>query len=253
MQTAHKIPSLWTQLYDLTLIQLSNWRWSWRSMVVIGMAAPVMSITALSVFARDSGVQTLGYILTGNMVLALMFETIGKVSSNFSFMRQVGMLNYFASLPIHRAALVAATVAAFTLLSLPAVLVTLLYGALYLQIPVHLHGLIVLVIPLAAISLAGFGALIGVAAPTPEAANAMNLLLTMVLIGLGPVMVPPDRLPPIMIWVGQFSPATYAASALRQVVIGPVTGRLALDLVILTVVSLAVFFLVNRKMDWRQE
>ena len=40
-----------TQLFDLTLIQLSNWRWSWRNTIVIGMIVPLISMVALSSFA----------------------------------------------------------------------------------------------------------------------------------------------------------------------------------------------------------
>ncbi|MYD93679.1 MAG: ABC transporter permease, partial [Chloroflexi bacterium] len=35
------------QLAELLLVQLANWRWGWRSMVVLGMAAPLLSITML--------------------------------------------------------------------------------------------------------------------------------------------------------------------------------------------------------------
>lgn len=252
MPITRKPLALPAQLLDLTLIQLSNWRWSWRSMIIVGAAAPMLSIAALGFFARDSGTYTLGYILTGNLTLALMFENIGKVSSNFAFMRQVGTLNYFASLPIHRYALIVATVLAFLLLSLPAALVTLIFGAWYLHIPLAIHPLIVLAVPMIAIPLAGVGALIGSLSPTPEAAGSMNLLVTMLLVGLGPVVVPPEELPALMLWLGKLSPATYAASALRQVILGPLSGQLALDFAALAATSLIVFWLVEKKMDWRQ-
>jgi ABC-2 type transport system permease protein len=35
----------------------------------------------------------------------------------------------------------------------------------------------------------------------------------LVMLGLGPVLIPPDRLPGIMLILGRLSPATYAASA----------------------------------------
>ncbi len=30
------------QLVDLTLMQFTNWRWSWRGMIVTGLIAPVL-------------------------------------------------------------------------------------------------------------------------------------------------------------------------------------------------------------------
>lgn len=58
-------------------------------------------------------------------------------------------------------------------------------------------------------------------------AGAISLTVTMVMAGLGPVVVPASRLPRFLVWLGWINPATYAASALRQAVIGPSTERLA--------------------------
>jgi ABC-2 type transport system permease protein len=69
---------------------------------------------------------------------------------------------------------------------------------------------------------------------------------------LGPVIIPPDRLPEFIIARGRLSPATYAASALRQVLLGPVTWRLAMDTVFpIGMVILNPGFTLYR-MDWRQ-
>jgi ABC-2 type transport system permease protein len=214
------------QILDLLLMQLSNWRWTWRGMVIIGTIAPILSILALGIFAKDSGPQSLRYILVGNIVLALMFENQGKVSGNFAFMRAMGTLNYFASLPIRRYSLVAATVLAFLLLSLPALTATAIFGAWFLNIQPHPNLLLIIVIPLAAFPLAGIGALIGASARNPEEANSLSTLMTFVMLGLGPVLIPPDRLPEVMNFLGRLSPATYAASALQQALLGPLTTRI---------------------------
>jgi ABC-2 type transport system ATP-binding protein len=189
---------------------------------------------------------TLGYILTGNLVLALMFDALSKVANNFSFMKARGMLNYFACLPIQRCSLILATAAAFFVLSLPSLFVTLILGALALKLPLVISPLLVLVLPLAATTLVGLGALIGVLARSPEESGSISLTLTLVMLGLGPVVVPPERLPDFLVKLGVLSPATYAASALRQVLLGPVTGRLALDLVVLAAIAVLVFWFAGR-------
>lgn len=56
----------------------------------------------------------------------------------------------------------------------------------------------------------------------------MSLLLTSLLAGMGPVLFPPSGLPASLVTLGQLSPATYAASALRQTLIGPLQSRLML-------------------------
>jgi ABC-2 type transport system permease protein len=93
--------------------------------------------------------------------------------------------------------------------------------------------------------------LIGVLARTQAESGTISTLLTLVMLGVGPVVIPPDRLPPFLQALGRLSPATYAASALRQTLLGPVTPQLWLDLSVLLLLGGFVFWLVDRKMDWR--
>lgn len=250
--TDRKVTGLPVQVIDLILIELTNWRWTWRSMLLTATITPLLSILGLGVFARDAGPGALAYVLTGNVVVSLMFGNMGNVESHVTFMRSQGIFDYFASLPISRYALVIAVVFAFLLLSLPSLVLTILLGSLLLGVPVHVHPLVLVVVPLCALALSGLGALIGVTVREPSQGSAWNLLLTMVMAGLGPVIVPPDRLPAILRVLGYLSPATYAASAFRQTLLGPVTIRLALDLGVLALLTLLFLWLVTRSIDWRQ-
>jgi ABC-2 type transport system permease protein len=241
------------QLLDLTLIQLTNWRWSWRTMLLTGMLAPVLSTLALGVFAANSGPETLGYVLTGNMVLSLLFSTMDRVSGHFAYMRLVGRLDYFATLPIYRISLILATVFAFLLLSLPPVAVTLILGTLLLRLPLLISPWLIVVIPLITLSLCGLGALIGSLGKTPEEVGSLSMLATFVLVGLGPVIIPADRLPAIVNTISILSPATYAASALRQTVLGqPDRIPLPVDMLVLGAMMAGLLWLVSQRMDWRQ-
>ncbi len=245
-------PSLLTQLIDLMLIQLSNWRWSWRRMLISGMLAPLVGLLALGLFARDTGTEGLVYVLTGSVVMGLMLENVGKVASNFAFMKEAGTLSYFATLPIRRIMVVVATVLAFFLLSLPSMIITVGLGAWFLGIALRPSVLLFVVVPLTGISLATLGALIGSRARSIEEAGSISTALVFGLVVLGAVVIPPDRLPPLVRTAGWFSPATYAASALRQTLVGPLTPRLWLDVGVLTALSLLLGWLVAKGMDWRQ-
>jgi ABC-2 type transport system permease protein len=240
------------QLVDLFLIELTNWRWCWRSMLLTGTLAPVFSILAMGVFAQNSGSEALGYVLTGNMVISLMFGNVRNVQNHFTFMRFEGALDYYATLPIRKHNLILAVVLSFLLLSLPSLALTLLLGALILRLPITLHPLTLVVIPICAISLSGIGALIGSSVRNRYQASAFSLIVTMVAAALGPVVVPPDRFPRALLWLGWMNPATYAASALRQALIGPLTSRIALDLTVLIASTIVVFGIVTRILDWRQ-
>ncbi|GII96032.1 ABC transporter permease [Sinosporangium siamense] len=239
------------QLADLLLIQLSNYRWSWRGMVVTGVAAPLMTLVAVGLPAKQYGTDALAYVLVGSIVLSLMFQIMNQVAHNFSFMKAMGMLDYFATLPVYRFLLIIATVLAFLLMAVPSLLVTLVFGVLVLGVPLQISPLALVVIPLCALPLAGIGALIGLTAPSPQEVGPFTLLLTIVLLFLGPVVLPPVTLPDWLLALGHVSPSGYAASALRQAMVGPVTGRLWLDLAVLAGLAAAVLWAVGRKITWQ--
>jgi ABC-2 type transport system permease protein len=253
IQHNRKPPSLLVQLGDAFLIELTSWRWSWYFLLVGGIVAPVMGIVALGAFAQGASKDILGYILTGNVVLSLMFGNLDTVQSHFSYMRVVGTWDYFAALNVRRYILIIAALCSFLLLSLPTLVVTILFGSFYLGIPLSLSPLVCFVVPFSALSLAGIGAFIGIMANTPQEAKYIALCLTLLLFGIGPVVIPASRLPKFMLIVGYFSPTTYAASAFRQVLLGPLTPRIFLDLAVLVGLSLVTLWLVGYKMDWRKQ
>jgi ABC-2 type transport system permease protein len=251
MQPNRKPPAFFVQLLDLLLMELTNWRWSWRSTVLTSMVAPILSIVALGSLAQGSAQNSLAYILTGNLVMSLMFSNHNNLASRFTYMRFAGTLDYYATLPINRQALIVATVLSFFLLSLPSLIATVIFGTLFLKIPLAINPLILLVIPLCVLPIAGLGAAIGVYARTPDESGSFSLLLSMVMLFIGPVIIPGDRLPEFLLILGYLSPATYAASALRQTLLAPITGQLIVDIIALLGFALLTFWLVGRKLDWR--
>jgi ABC-2 type transport system permease protein len=253
MPTVRKPPSVLTQLIDLILIELTNWRWSWRGLIVISTVAPLASMAALGIFARDLGDEALSYVFTGNIVLSLLFGIEGNVQSHFMFMRLEGVLDYFATLPVKKLALLTAVIIAFFLLALPAILGTIFIGSWLLDISLNIHPLLIVVIPLCALPISGIGALIGLKARNYPEAGSINLLLTFALLALGPVVIPPSRLPHFLLVLGQFSPTTYASSALRQVLLEPVTAQLAVDMAALVAFTAVSFMLVGRLLQWRRD
>jgi ABC-2 type transport system permease protein len=252
-QPARRPLPLRAQFVDLLLVQLSNWRWSWPQMVITGMVTPLLGVLALGVFARNLGPDVLGYVLTGNVVLALLFESQNKVASNFTFLRLTGALDFFASLPVRRWVLVLASLAAFLLLALPALTVTAVVGSVLLGLPLHPSPLLLVVVPCAVTPFAGLGAWIGVLARAPEESSSVSLVASVLMTAVGPVVVAPGLLPGWLVGLGWLNPATWAASALRQVLLGPVTPWLLADLAVLAFAAALVLWLVGRRMRWRAE
>ncbi len=241
------------QVLTLLRIELVNWRWSWRGALVLDTLAPLLSMLGLGLFARDLGIGTLGYVFTGNVVLGLMFGNMRKIGSHVSFLTTTGGLDYFATLPVGKLAFVVAIILAFFLMALPSALMTLLAGAFLMGIPLQISPLLPVVLLLTAVPLAGLGAYISVSARNAELASALNLIITMLLTGLGPVVVPPERMPAIINTLSVINPARYAASALRQTVMGPVTADVGIDLAALIGFTALVLVLLVRRIDWRAE
>jgi len=242
------------QLFDLTLVQLSNWRWAWRNMVIIGTIIPLISMIALGLFfARGRDQESIIYIYLGSIMLALLFIHQGHIAGNFAFMSAHGTLNYVATLPVYRSTFILSTLISFFLLFLPSLLVIMLIGAAILAIPLHPHVLVILIIPLITVPLAGIGALIGTSSRRIEEAASFSQLITLILLGLGPVLVPATQLPEILVFLGRFNPTTYAVSAMQQVLLGPISGQLVWDVVVLFAFALGSLWLVSRRMDWRHK
>lgn len=252
MLTQSKRPSLLVQVGDLYLIQLAQWRRSWRRLIFANTLTSLISIGGLSIFARNSGVEALVYILIGNIVLMLIFGNQTRVANNFAYMRLMGTLSYFATLPIRRWVLILATIMSFLTLSLPTLVITLVVGALLLNVQLHIHPLLLLAIPLSTLAMSSIGALIGTYARAPEEASSVSQMIALAMICIGPVAIPPTQLPTVVVALGWFSPATYVASALRQTLVGPVTERLLIDLLALAGLAVVIFWLAGRRMAWRQ-
>lgn len=240
------------QWWDLFLMELTNWRWSWRLTLIAGSLMPIFLIILLGVFANTRDKSALAYILTGNMVIGILFGTMTRILNRVEFLRFGGGLDFFATLPVQRTLFVFAMVASFLVFSLPSLLITLAVGALWLALPLALHPLLLVVIPLGAMPLAAIGVFLGLLGRTWGEASSWGFVVSILLSVLGPVMIPAARLPTILIWLGYLNPATYAASALRQVVIGPITGYVLLDLVALAGMSTFLLWLIERKMSWRE-
>jgi ABC-2 type transport system permease protein len=250
---ALRTQSAWTQLGTLFLVELSNWRWTWTTMLLRGTITPLLSLIALGVFARDSGGDAVLYVVTGNVVVGLLFGAMDAVHSHITFLRFDGAMDYFATLPISKHLWILAMTGAFQLISLPSLCITLLVGPPLLGLTVHPSPLLVPTLLLCALSLSGVGALLGLVGRTRGESLNIGFLLTLVMSGLGPVLIPPDRLPKVMRGLGYMVPSTYAASAVRQTLVGPITARLALDIVVLLGITSISLWWVGQKMTWRAD
>lgn len=253
LNKTRKPQSVTKQLLALTLIQLSNWRWAWRNMLLVGSVMPLVTILSLGSLADQKSPEVLSYILTGNVVVALMFDHQTKLASNFAYMRYAGTLSYLYTLPIRRFLIIIASNIAFFILSLPSLGIVIFIGSKILNISLNLSPYLIIIIPLCAVTLAALGALIGISFDQLEEAMMINRLIVLLMVVIGPVIIPADRLHPILRIAGFASPATYAASAMRQTLLGPITERLIIDVGVMLMITIISYGWVNHKMQHLEE
>lgn len=235
------------------LIQLSNWRWSWKQMLVTGMMAPLVTVAGLVLYAEDMAVSEQAYVLSGAICMALLFEMQNRIAGNFSFMRNTGAFDFYAALPVRRESLVLGTLAAFGLLALPAVVVTIVIGSLILGLSPAVSWVAIPGLLLCLLAPAFLGAWLGARSSSLEEASSTSLALTIVMLVCGPVAVSAERLPQILVVIGYLNPAAHAAAVIRQVLFGIGGGgvALALHLAMLTLFSALGWVWMRWRVEWR--
>ena len=236
--------------WDLLLIQLANWRWSWPATLINGLLVPLTALFFIRQAAGDNAGSS-EFLISGNIIISLIFTTMYGTSARFSFMRTFGVLDYYATLPVSKVLLVLAVNGGFLILTLPSALLTIGIAQLF-GMSFQLNLFFFLIVPLASFSLSAVGAFVGVAAPNFDTANTITAILQFLFMGCGPILIPAERLPDFINVLGHALPSTYAADALRRSLRGAYDLTFWLDLGFLIIFDLAAMFFVARRMEWRR-
>lgn len=244
---------------DLYVMQLANYRWTWRWQIIGGLLGPISfmfmlkSLLNTDLEAVGPGATSVGaHILAGNLVMSALFTTMGQTANRFAWLKEMEGLDYYATLPINRAMMVVTVILAFVTLTLPAMVATVLLGRVLFALPLAPHPLALVVVVLAALSLAAVGAGIGILAPDMATEQVASNLALFLMMFLSPVLIPLERLPAILQLSSRLLPTSYAVEALRRLLVGTVDQQVLLDLVALTGFSVASLYIATQRLDWRQ-
>jgi ABC-2 type transport system permease protein len=116
-----------------------------------------------------------------------------------------------------------------------------------------LSGLgLVPLIPLGALSLAGFAAFIGSYAPNGQAAIMIVNIMTIFIGFFAPMLIPFNVLPLPLRILNLLFPLTYIADTFRAALGGYTGVNVGIDVLILFAFCLVFLFLVHYKLDWRR-
>jgi ABC-2 type transport system permease protein len=213
----------------LMRMQMSRLRTSWRPYLIVSSAMPLGIAVLMRAVMEPQQVAEFGQqIVAGSAVLAIAMTAVVMLAQRVSSLKENGGLDYYATLPVSRPALIATI-----LLTLGSALFNLSLAALWAAVPVWILG---------SLALAGLGVAIGFAAPDEQLAGMYSNLLMMSVLFLG--ILPADRMPGWLGPVRAVLPSTYAVNALRPGLEGNLTAGQGWDLLILAVFGALSFWAV---------
>lgn len=243
----------WLNYVHLTAVIVLEFR-QWLAMVLsLTVILNLGMIFAFSFIAGSRDPALGQYFVSGAAVMSLVTLGIMMVAQDLAQQRRTGAIQYYAALPISKTAYVLAIVTGNGVAALPGVLITVLVGAWLFNLSLAFNPLILVVVPLAAVSLAGLGAVIGLGIKNWRVVGLAAQLTMFFIMFFAPVMIPPDRLPGALQAAGWLLPPTYAARAFRAALAPDVSMELLTDIAILAAFALGSLAIVARTLEWRLE
>jgi ABC-2 type transport system permease protein len=151
-------------------------------------------------------------IVAGSTILVVAFVALNLLAQRFGALRASSALDYYAAMPVSPAAVVLGTAGSYATFTVPGALLTAVIGTAVYGLPFANLWLVVVVVPVAAVVLAGVGATLGLAMPRPELATIAGQLGMTLVLFLG--IIPPSHLPLVLRGIRDVVPGTLAVDAL---------------------------------------
>ncbi|MFJ6936116.1 ABC transporter permease [Streptomyces sp. NPDC101132] len=153
-------------------------------------------------------------VVAGSSVLVVAFVALNLLAQYFGQLRAGGGLDHYATLPVPPASVVLGAAAAYASFTVPGTLVTAVFGCLLFGLPMGGLWVLAAVVPLAGAALAGLGAALGLLAPRQELATLAGQLGMSAALLLG--VLPPERMPALIVWARDLLPSTYGVEAFAR-------------------------------------
>lgn len=231
----------------LLLEQLLEIRSTWYWHITFALILPIAFVFG---FGRIGGgeitPERVIFIISGSAIFTIVNDGLFVMASRIGIMRRDGILIYYASLPISKSAFLLALMLSRLLITLPGMIVPIIFGAWLYDVPISFSPWVFVLLPLAGLALSSAGMMLGVLIDNLEILYMITNILMFVLVMAAPIFIPMDALPlPLQIF-GYLMPPTYAAEALRALLVGQVDLAFFSNLGLLLLLTLLGFYVVNR-------
>ena len=241
-----------TKFEILVRMQMARLRTSWRPYLIVSSAMPLGIAVLLRAVMEPEQVARFGeQIVAGSAVLAIAMTAVVMLAQRVAALRENGGLDYYSTLPVARAALVAAVLLSFAVFALPGTIIVLTLGSVLFDLSLAALWTAVPVWALGSFALAGLGVAIGFAAPDEQLAGMYSNLVMMAVLFLG--ILPAARLPEWIAPLRVVLPSTYAVNALRPGLEGTLSSAQGGDLLILAAFGALSFWAVSGPLWPRSE
>jgi ABC-2 type transport system permease protein len=203
------------QYADLVVMHLRMARSDTTSIAAVQLCFALGLILGFGYFVPNLSRTAAVYLTTGAATNSLV--TIGLVTlpQTLTRSRADGRLEHFLTMPISREAYLLSQVTVAAVMGLPASLFCLAPGAWHYGFALHVNPAVLVVVPLAVLSLGGVGVAMGLISSSQQLTGSLTQLVGFYVLLFAPVMLPRGQLPELLRHVADFMPPTYAAGAVR--------------------------------------
>lgn len=236
----------------LLAIQMTRVRTSWRPYLIVSSAMPLGIAVLMRAVMDDDQVAELGsQVVAGNAVLAIAMTAIVMLAQRMASLKENGVIDFYSTLPVSRAAVVASVLVSFALFALPGLIIVLSLGAVMFDLSLVALWAALPVWVLGSFALAGVGIAIGFGAPDEQLAGMYSNLAMMSILFLG--ILPAATIPGWLTPVKAVLPSTYAVEVLKPGLAGSVGVGQAWNLLVLAAFGAVSFWAVRGPLWPRSE
>ena len=232
----------------LLWMQLARLRTSWRPYLIVSSVMRLGIAVLMRAVMNERQVREFGeQIVAGSVVLAIAMTAIVMLAQRVAWLKETGAIDYYGTLPISRASLVASVLLSFAAFSLPGTVIVVVLGAAMFDLSLAALWAVIPVWALGSFALAGLGVVIGFGAPDEQLAGMYSNLAMMAVLFLG--ILPAEKIPGWLEPVRAVLPSTYAVDALKPGLAGNPSLGQGFDLLVLAIFG-GLFFWAVRGPLW---
>jgi ABC-2 type transport system permease protein len=255
LETASRVvagPARWiTELVILYRIQFAIIRDSWAWVLLMATMFPLTTLMFMRFFAENPTEEMMIRMIAGNLIFGVIAMGMNGMAQDISWQKHDGHFTFYASLPIAKINFVLANLMRGLMNTLPSFVILGLIGQWVYGIHFHYSWGLPVVVILTLASVVGIGVCIGFWSPNHQLTNMVAQALMMVITFLSPVMVDIHQLPVPLQWLSYVFPTTYAADAMKTVMVSGWSDGVMWDCLILLGYGAVTLVGIHKLVRWR--